>query len=167
MAKIDNVGILTIDNQSSLNALNYEVLKDLKKTTLSLINDNNVHSLFSNDSRGLMFGSYNDSVLEFVVNEAATTTKIFDNILINMNDFVSLLGQVLFTSDLGGNQTVFPPSDARSKYREAIFKTPTRQLGANDRVRGKSMRVKMTINNNGSLASVASADTLFRISNRG
>ena len=114
-----------------------------------------------------MFGSYNDSVLEFVVNEAATTTKIFDNILINMNDFVSLLGQVLFTSDLGGNQTVFPPSDARSKYREAIFKTPTRQLGANDRVRGKSMRVKMTINNNGSLASVALADTLFRISNRG
>ena len=42
---IDNVGILTIDNQSSLNALNYEVLKDLKKTTLSLINDNNVHSI--------------------------------------------------------------------------------------------------------------------------
>ena len=42
---IDNVGILTIDNQSSLNALNYEVLKDLKKTTLSLLNDINVHSI--------------------------------------------------------------------------------------------------------------------------
>ena len=42
---IDNIGILTIDNQTSLNALNYEVLKDLKKTTLSLINDNNVHSI--------------------------------------------------------------------------------------------------------------------------
>ena len=124
-----------------------------------------VHSMFAGN-RGEYFGVYQDSILEYVVNEAPGYTKIFDTSLINMNDFVTLLGQIVYTSEIGGAQTVTPPTDTRAKYREALFRTPIRQIGSNDRVRGKSMRARMIISNDGSKAQIVSAETIFRPSRR-
>ena len=124
-----------------------------------------VHSMFAGN-RGEYFGVYQDSILEYVVNEAPGYTKIFDTSLINMNDFVTLLGQIVYTSEIGGAQTVTPPTDTRAKYREALFRTPIRQIGSNDRVRGKSMRARMIISNDGSQAQIVSAETIFRPSRR-
>ena len=42
---IENIGILTVNRESSLNALNYKVLRELKKNVISLINDSNVKSI--------------------------------------------------------------------------------------------------------------------------
>ena len=42
---MENVGIITIDRESSLNALNYKVLKELKENVVLLIDDSRVHSI--------------------------------------------------------------------------------------------------------------------------
>tara|TARA_B100001996_G_scaffold370084_1_gene344153 strand:+ start:403 stop:1173 length:771 start_codon:yes stop_codon:yes gene_type:complete len=42
---IENVGIITINRESALNALNYKVLKELKENVVLLIDDSRVHSI--------------------------------------------------------------------------------------------------------------------------
>ena len=42
---MENVGIITIDRESSLNALNYKVLNELKENVVSFIKNKNVYSI--------------------------------------------------------------------------------------------------------------------------
>lgn len=137
---------------------------------------------YTGNSRGVNefntgdYGSYpgltanSSSELTFLVNESPQYTKTFDSISFNMNNSVPLMSSLSLsaeTSDqIGGPHLLNPAVDTRARYRENLFKLPTRELGRADRVRGQSMKVTATFNGGNQLVRITTAETNYRFSNR-
>lgn len=114
-------------------------------------------------NRGQYYGEYKDATVDIVVNPTQDAQKVYDITQVNMNDLgVARLSQVEISTD---NQTfsLSLPTDARARYRYGFLSFPVRELMQTDRTRGKWMKQKYTIVNNGDLCRITMIENKFRI----
>jgi hypothetical protein len=124
--------------------------------------------------RGEFYGKFYPSELSFVVNQSMNIEKVFDNLLINVNQSGSTrLNTTTLTTETQ-LQEIYLQTDPRVKFRDGQLRFPTREyeMGA-PRLRGHWLLVKLSIENQDQIqdgldleVAVTSADTEFRVLQR-
>lgn len=122
--------------------------------------DFHVHLL---GNRGQYYGVYKDSSVDIAIVATQDAQKVYDITQVNVNsEGVPILNQCEITTD---NQTfsLSLPTDARARYRHGYLSFPVREVAQVDRTRGKWMKQKYTITNNGELCRITMIENKFRI----
>ena len=129
------------------------------------LTDRNIY-VHNYGNRGEFYGTYEDSELEFIVNPSPTISKVFDNLIVNIDNsgYLRLTSVTMNTETQ--SQSLSPQSDTRGKYREYLYKIPLRSLTQSDRMRGKHLALKFVFNNNGNLIRVTNVESLYRPSRK-
>jgi hypothetical protein len=130
---------------------------------------NNSHEIYvyNEDDEGKFFGNYYDSEVEIIINESAQISKVFDNVLLNMNpDAAPQLESIKLTTEIE-SQTITVAGDTRLRYKELLHRFPLRTITGTKRTRGKWLKMKLKFNNSGGKEiRLSSIETRYRPSLR-
>ena len=123
--------------------------------------------IYNENDEGSFFETLNDSKINVIVNDIAQYSKVFDNIVMNINnDGYGLLKTINIATD-DQTQTLNVLTDTRAKYREQFFRLPLRGLNQTQRVRGKWAELEFVFKNESDKEIVfTDLETKYRISRK-
>jgi hypothetical protein len=123
--------------------------------------------IYNENTEGTFFDTLMDSKIDIVVNDISQYSKVFDNIVLNINnDGYGLLKTINISTD-DQTQSINVLTDTRAKYREQFYRLPLRGLNQTQRVRGKWTGIEFVFKNESDKEIVfTDLETKYRISNR-
>ena len=100
-------------------------------------------------NKGLIYGTYYDSKLKFIVNPTPVEAKNFDNgsIAINTRTASDKLKTGIFEAADYVTQQINFQTDTRWKFLQGFVRYPTRGLNAPTRIRAKAMNIELIVMN--------------------
>jgi len=131
------------------------------------MNRGNELFVYNENDEGKYFDDYHNSEVEIIINDSAQASKVYDNVILNMNpDASSMLEAISLTTEVG-TQTITVTGDNRLRYRELLHRFPLRGKADSKRVRGKWLKMKLKFNNTGGKdIRLSSIETKYRLSLR-
>ena len=123
--------------------------------------------IYNENTEGTFFDTLVDSKIDIVVNDISQYSKVFDNIVLNINnDGYGLLKTINISTD-DQTQSINVLTDTRAKYREQFYRLPLRGVNESQRVRGKWTGIEFVFKNESDKEIVfTDLETKYRISNR-
>ena len=123
--------------------------------------------IYNENAEGSFFETLLDSKIKLIINDAAQYSKVFDNIVMNINsDGYGLLKTINISTD-DQTQSLNVLTDTRAKYREQFYRLPVREIANSQRIRGKWMELEFVFKNESSKKLVfTDLETKYRISRK-